>query len=53
MAIEIQQFNDTEIFVNDKLVIKDTNDKWIAKIELTTNETRAFYKHIRSISRTD
>jgi len=53
MPVDIQQFNDDEIHVNDKLIIKDSNDKWIAKVELTASETRAFYQHIKSMTRHD
>lgn len=46
MAIDIQQFNDNELFVNDKQVIKDMNGNWCAKIELTPSEVKAVQWHI-------
>lgn len=46
MAIDIQQFNDNELFVNDKQVIRDMNGNWIAKIELTPSEVKALQWHI-------
>ncbi|QQV91546.1 hypothetical protein Peternella1_10 [Winogradskyella phage Peternella_1] len=48
MTIHIQQTKDNEVLVNSKLVQKDMNDNWVEKIELTTNERQAFYKHINS-----
>ena len=50
MAIDIQQFNDNELFVNDKQVIRDMNGNWIAKIELTQSEVKAIQWHIRDKS---
>ena len=47
MAIDIQQFNDNEVFVNDKLVVKDSNDNWIAKVELTTSETEELQSFLK------
>lgn len=49
MSINIQQTKDNELFVNDKLIIKDSNGNWIAKDELTPSETKALLLHIRSI----
>lgn len=46
MATEIQEINDRQILVNEKLVEKDTEDRWIAKIELTTAETKALNTHL-------
>ncbi|MBU2923025.1 hypothetical protein KO504_16875 [Winogradskyella psychrotolerans] len=48
MAIHIQQTKDNEVLVNNKLVQKDMNDNWVEKIELTTNERKAFYNHINA-----
>jgi hypothetical protein len=48
MATEIQEINDHQILVNEKLIEKDSQDRWIEKIELTTNERSAFLKHINS-----
>ncbi|MGV8814771.1 MAG: hypothetical protein ACOH2D_11745 [Gelidibacter sp.] len=50
MVIDIQQFNDNELFVNDKQVIKDMNGNWIAKIELTPSEVKAIQWHVRDKS---
>lgn len=47
MAVEILQFQDDEILVNSKLVIKDMNGNWVAKIELTNSEAEALNTHIK------
>ncbi|NRR90630.1 hypothetical protein HSX10_03530 [Winogradskyella undariae] len=47
MAVDIQQFNDNEVFVNDKLVVKDSNDNWIAKVELTSSETEELQSFLK------
>lgn len=47
VMVHIQQFdNDRELFVNDKLVVKNMDGLWQAKIELTTAEERALYDHV-------
>ncbi|OBX17746.1 hypothetical protein [Bizionia sp. APA-3] len=48
MAVEIQQFHDNEVLVNNKLIIQDQEGVWKAKIELTNAEQEAFNKHIQS-----
>jgi len=48
MAVEITQFVDNELFVNDKLCYKDANNNWIAKIELTTAEQEAVNLHVKN-----
>jgi len=53
MAVEIQQFHDDEILVNNKLVSKDMDGQWVAKIELTTSETQALLLHISPIKTKD
>ncbi|HZW63608.1 MAG TPA: hypothetical protein VFF15_08210 [Flavobacteriaceae bacterium] len=49
MAVEIVQFNDREILVNDKLVLLNIDGQWEAKIELTPSEERALKAHLRSL----
>lgn len=49
MAIEIQEINDRQILVNEKLVVKNSDDNWISKIELTQNESTAFYNYINTM----
>ena len=53
MPVDIQQFKDDELFVNDKLIIKDSNEHWVSKVELTQSETKALHQHIKSITRHD
>lgn len=48
MTIDIQQFKDNEIIINDKLVVKNTEENWVAKIELEPEEIEALHKHIRA-----
>lgn len=48
MAVVINQLNDDQIQVNNKIVDKDTDGIWIARVELTTQEQKAFQKHINS-----
>lgn len=52
-GIHIQQVNERQILVNEKLVQQDMNGNWIAKIELTTAESKAFNLHVRALSRED
>lgn len=51
MAIDIKQFDDSELFVNDKRVLKDMNGNWCAQIELTPSEVKAIQWHITDKSR--
>ncbi|MBV7268400.1 hypothetical protein [Winogradskyella luteola] len=53
MCVQIQQPNERQILVNEKLVQKDIDGNWIAKIELTTTEYEAFNKHVKALSRED
>ncbi|WP_417289639.1 hypothetical protein [Corallibacter sp.] len=46
MAVIITQFQDNQVLVNNKLVVKDQDGTWIAKIELTNSEHEALNKHI-------
>ena len=46
MPVIIQELKDHEMLVNDKQVVKDSNDNWIAKVELSLKEIRAFQEHI-------
>lgn len=41
MAIQINSINDHQLLVNNKLVVQDSDNNWIAKIELTTQEQKA------------
>lgn len=52
-GIHIHHVNERQILVNEKLVQQDMDGKWIAKIELTTSETKAFNMHIKALSRED
>jgi len=49
MPVEISQTGDETIWVNDKVIRKDMNNKWITSRELTTAERKAFDEHLRSI----
>lgn len=49
MAVEISQTSDETIWVNDKVVRKDMNNKWVTSRELTSAERKAFDNHLRSI----
>lgn len=49
----IHQVNERQILVNEKLVQQDMNGNWIAKIELTAAESKAFNLHVRALSRED
>ncbi len=48
MSVVITQFQDNQILVNNKLVVQDQEGNWIAKIELTQAEHKAFNAHINS-----
>jgi hypothetical protein len=50
MAVDIQQFDDHELFVNEKLVRINSDGSYIAKVELTSAETEALQKHIKQVS---
>lgn len=52
-GIHIHHVNERQILVNEKLVQQDMNGNWIAKIELTTAESKAFNLHVRALSRED
>jgi hypothetical protein len=47
-VVDIQQFSDHELFVNDKLVQIHADGSAVAKVELTTSETEALQKHLKS-----
>lgn len=54
MSIEIQEIEKDEVYtVNDKEVYKDSNNNWIARQELTSQEHGAFsqYRATRILSR--
>lgn len=48
MAVEVIQFSDNEIYVNDKLVRLNMDGSWEAKIELTQFEGKALFKHLKA-----
>jgi hypothetical protein len=48
MSIKVKRHDENIVYVNDKIVMKDGNGNWVAKEELTTSESRAFYEHINS-----
>lgn len=52
-GIHIQQVNERQILVNEKLVQQDMDGNWIAKIELTTSERKNLEMHIKALSRED
>ncbi|WP_435138846.1 hypothetical protein [Formosa sp. A9] len=50
MAVIISPLNDDQLFVNNKVVERDNNGNWIARVELNAAEEKAFHKHLKSIS---
>ncbi|MGC1471516.1 MAG: hypothetical protein WA775_02895 [Psychroserpens sp.] len=48
MNPDIQPIADDKILVNDKLVYLNQDGNWIAKIELTNNETEALNNHLNA-----
>ena len=52
MSVEISQTGDETIWVNDKIIRKDMNNKWVTSRELTPNEREAFDNHLKSIGET-
>ena len=50
MATCINQIDDRTIKVNHKIVYKDTNDKWIARKELTTQEHKRLASFLQKIN---
>ncbi|HLT54400.1 MAG TPA: hypothetical protein VKZ97_10925 [Flavobacteriaceae bacterium] len=48
MAVDITQFSDDKIYVNNKLVYLDSSGNWITKIELTQVETEALQQYLTS-----
>lgn len=48
MAVDIYEHSDDKIYVNDKLVYLDQDNNWIAKVELTKEETEELNNHIRA-----
>lgn len=49
MAVIITPLNDDQMFVNNKVVERDTNGNWVARVELTQSEHKAFQKHLKTI----
>lgn len=49
MAVIINTLNDDQMFVNNKIVERDSNGNWIARVELTQAEHKAFQKHLKSM----
>lgn len=52
MAVEISQTDNETIWVNNKVVRKDMNNKWIATKELSLSERNAFDEHLRVMGET-
>lgn len=48
MAVRIEHEGEDACLVNGKLVYRDSNNKWIAKEELTTAESKAFRTHLQA-----
>jgi hypothetical protein len=48
MSVQVKRHDETIIYVNDKIVMKDSNGNWIAKEELTTLESKAFYQYLNN-----
>lgn len=49
MTVIITNLNEDQVFVNNKIVERDTDGLWIARVELTQSEHKAFQKHIKSL----
>ncbi len=50
MSVSIKPVIDHEMYlVNDKNIYKDTNSNWIAKHELTVQETNAFSNYKKAV----
>ncbi|WP_435135778.1 hypothetical protein [Formosa sp. A9] len=49
MSVIISPLNDDQLFVNNKIVERDSNGNWIARVELTSAEHKAFQKHLKSL----
>lgn len=49
MAITISQIDEQTIRVNDKIVYKDSNNKWIAQVQLSPSEHKEFSNHLKAI----
>ena len=46
MSIEIKKVNDRHYTVNGKNISQDMEDNWLAFVEFTPSETKAFYEHL-------
>ena len=53
MATDIQEIDDRNILVNEKLVLKNMDNDWEAKIELTAPEIRAFHNYLTAKKKRD
>ncbi len=51
MSVEIKTIDSENVEVNGKLVYKDHNENWVAKVELTTQEASAFNNHLQALKR--
>ncbi|WP_425628836.1 hypothetical protein [Cellulophaga lytica] len=49
MATKIHSADKDTVYVNGKLIYKDTNGNWVSKIELTTQEQEAFNNYLNSL----
>jgi hypothetical protein len=52
MCVKIIQINSREIQVNGKTILKDMDNDWyVSNDELTCNEAKALYEHLKAIER--
>lgn len=49
MATKIHSADKDTVYVNGKLIYKDTNGNWVSKLELTTQEQEAFNNYLNSL----
>lgn len=49
MATKIHSADADTVYVNGKLIYKDTNGNWVSKLELTTQEQEAFNNYLNSL----
>ncbi|CDF80603.1 hypothetical protein BN863_28910 [Formosa agariphila KMM 3901] len=49
MSVIISPLNEDQLFVNNKIVERDSDNNWIARVELTQAEQKAFQKYIKSL----
>lgn len=49
MSVAINKIYDRNYTVNGKSIYKDSNDNWVAPVELTNNEKETFLEHLKKI----